>query len=74
MKQISGPMGSEPVHGSVILTSGLTGTAWQRFYSDGRWHSVTGHVLSWDALWSLPDTHEQGVIVVHDPCLIEVGV
>lgn len=30
----------EPPHGSVILAYGLTGTAYQRFFSDGLYHSV----------------------------------
>lgn len=32
-----GPM-DEPPRGSVVLIHGATGTAVQRFYSDGRWH------------------------------------
>ena len=33
---------SEPRRGSVVLTDGEFGTAWQRYFSDGRWHSVRG--------------------------------
>ncbi len=37
----------EPTHGSVVLTESFTGTAWQRHYSDGLWHSTTGRVKTW---------------------------
>jgi hypothetical protein len=40
----------EPPRGSVVLTEGPTGTAWQRFNSDGRWHSTTGKSTPWDRL------------------------
>ena len=30
----------EPARGSVVLTDGPTGTAWQRHNSDGLWHST----------------------------------
>lgn len=33
---------SEPLPGSVVLTDGAYGTAWQRFFSDGRWHPTRG--------------------------------
>ena len=33
---------SEPEPGSIILTEGVTGTAWQRFFVDGRWHPTRG--------------------------------
>lgn len=38
---------TEPPTGSVLLADGLTGTAWQRFFSDGLWHSVTGKSEPW---------------------------
>lgn len=31
--------------GSVVLINGLSGTAAQKFYSDGLWHAVNGRVL-----------------------------
>lgn len=40
----------EPPRGSVVMTQGPTGTAWQRFYGDGRWHSTTGKSTTWDKL------------------------
>ena len=33
---------TEPLPGSVVLTEGEFGTAWQRYFSDGKWHSVRG--------------------------------
>ena len=30
----------EPTRGSIVLTNGQWGTAWQRFFDDGLWHSV----------------------------------
>lgn len=32
----------EPHPGSVLLTHGAWGTAWQRFFSDGKWHPTRG--------------------------------
>lgn len=32
----------EPLPGSVVLTEGQHGSAWQRFFSDGLWHPVRG--------------------------------
>ena len=32
----------EPPHGSVLMLESLTGTAVQRFFSDGRYHASTG--------------------------------
>lgn len=32
----------EPAHGSVVLTDGEFGTAWQRHFADGRWHPTRG--------------------------------
>lgn len=36
------PGGREPHPGSIVLTNGVWGTAWQRFFSDGMWYPVTG--------------------------------
>lgn len=33
---------NEPLPGSVVLTDGAYGTAWQRFFSDDRWHPTRG--------------------------------
>lgn len=32
----------EPEPGSVVLVNGRHGTAWQRYFDDGLWHSVRG--------------------------------
>lgn len=40
----------EPPKGSIVLSDGPTGTAWQRHFSDGRWHSTTGRVRTWSSL------------------------
>jgi hypothetical protein len=32
----------EPERGSVILTHGEFGTAWQRQFKDGKWHRIGG--------------------------------
>lgn len=32
----------EPEPGSVVLVNGEYGTAWQRYFDDGLWHSVRG--------------------------------
>lgn len=34
--------GTQPLPGSVVLTEGEHGTAWQLFFSDGLWHSTRG--------------------------------
>lgn len=31
--------------GAVVLINGLSGTAAQKFFSDGLWHTVNGRVL-----------------------------
>lgn len=31
---------TEPLPGSVVMTEGCFGTAWQRYFSDGLWHRV----------------------------------
>lgn len=32
---------NEPLPGSIVLTSGLHGTAWQRHHDDGMWHPAS---------------------------------
>lgn len=36
------PSPTQPEPGSVVLTNGPHGTAWQLFFSDGRWHPTRG--------------------------------
>lgn len=33
---------TEPHPGSIVLTDGEWGTAWQRHFADGRWHPTRG--------------------------------
>lgn len=40
----------EPEPGSIILAGGPHGTAWQRFFTDNRWHSARGNIISWRSL------------------------
>lgn len=42
----------EPEPGSVVLTQGQHGTAWQRWFSDGKWHSChrPGQAKPWSWL------------------------
>lgn len=40
----------EPPHGSVVMTESTSGTAWQRHFSDGLWHSTTGRTSTWAKL------------------------
>lgn len=56
----------QPPRGSVVLTEGPRGTAWQRFFSDGRWHSVTGKSTSWERLLRA-DRPGAPVLVVYTP-------
>jgi hypothetical protein len=37
----------EPTRGSVVMVYGPSGTAFQRFFSDGQWHGTNGEVCSW---------------------------
>jgi hypothetical protein len=51
----------QPLPGSVVLTEGLHGTCWQRYFSDDLWHSTTGRTGSWAWLLS-----QRNVVLVHD--------
>jgi hypothetical protein len=59
---------TEPEPASVVLTSGETGTAWQRWFSDGLWHSTrSGGGKTWE--WMLA---QRNVVLVYDaPVQIE---
>lgn len=42
---------TEPLPGSIVLTDGVHGTAWQRYFSpDTKWCSTTGATTTWDRL------------------------
>lgn len=51
----------EPLPGSILMTNGIWGTAWQRQFSDGRWKSTSGQALDWDVLITKTD-----VVLVYD--------
>lgn len=52
----------EPLPGSVVLTEGLHGTAWQRHFNDGLWHSSRGGTpRHWASLIS-----KRNLILVYD--------
>lgn len=54
--------GFEPLPGSIVLTEGLFGTAWQRFFSDGLWHRAgSGGTATWQELLS-----RRNVVLVYD--------
>lgn len=52
---------TQPEPDSVVLTQGLHGTAWQRYASDGLWHSTNNRVATWDAL-----LNNRNVVLVYD--------
>lgn len=56
---------TEPAHGSIVMTQGLYGTAWQRHASDGLWHSSTGLVRTWVELFR-KNTGATGVKLILD--------
>lgn len=44
----------EPLPGSVVLDNGEWGTAWQRHFSDGLWHSTRcGKPKTWEQMLQL---------------------
>lgn len=51
----------QPLPGSILMTNGRWGTAWQRRFSDGRWMSISGQTLDWDVLITKTD-----VVLVYD--------
>lgn len=50
----------EPNPGSVLLTNGQTGTAWQRFMSDGKWHPTRG---GGSRTWAELLTHRNVILI-----------
>lgn len=52
----------EPQPGSVVLTNGEWGTAFQRYFNDGLWHRVGGgRGRTWE--WMLT---QRNVVLVYD--------
>lgn len=64
------PTDPEPALGSVIMVEGETGTAYQRFYSDGLYHGTNGRVAHYDLIKEhIRRHHEEGgspVLLIHD--------
>lgn len=53
---------AEPLPGSILLTQGSHGTAWQRYFSDELWHRVGGgRARSWDEMLA-----ERNLVLVYD--------
>lgn len=53
---------AEPLSGSIVLTEGSHGTAWQRHFADGLWHSSRG-----GAPKGWPDLlQKRNVVLVYD--------
>lgn len=52
----------EPEPGSVVLTEGEFGTAWQRHFRDGNWHrSGGGRPITWDKMLT-----KRNLVVAYD--------
>lgn len=58
----------EPTCGSVVLTDGATGTAWQRRFDTGEWHDSNGRRRAWR--WLL--TRGNLVLVYEAPARADV--
>jgi len=52
----------EPIEGSVVMAHGKTGTAFQRWHSDGEWHGTNGLTVSWQNL-----QESYGITLVYSP-------
>lgn len=54
---------SEPHPGSIVMTSGEWGTAWQRYFTDGLWHRVgsNGRGRTWDEMLTM-----RNLVLVYD--------
>ena len=52
----------QPNPGSIVLTNGEFGTAWQRYFNDGLWHRVGGGKgRTWE--WLLT---QRNLVLVYD--------
>lgn len=56
---------AEPPEGSVVLHEGETGTAYQRSFTTGDWHSPFGKVYTWTALTAFKPGKRQYLLLVH---------
>lgn len=61
------PGSPEPLHGSVVMTQSTTGTAFQRHFSDGLWHSTTGQVKQYADLFQSADGRDCAVFLLYAP-------
>ena len=55
----------QPGHGSIVMTESTTGTAYQRLFSDGLYHSGTGQVLEYIDLFYARDGRRRDVFLVY---------
>lgn len=53
---------NEPNPGSVVLTQGEFGTAWQRWFTDGMWHR-TGSAQRKDWAWMV---RQRNLVLVYE--------
>ena len=58
------PQDPEPRHGSIVLVTSTTGTAAQRHYSDGLWHSTTGEIVNYANLFLRRDGRNRDVFLI----------
>lgn len=59
----------QPLPGSVVLTEGEHGTAWQRFFSDGNWHPTRGGgSRTWEQMLT-----KRNLVLVYDAPVREQG-
>lgn len=56
----------EPAKGSIILTNGMHGTAWQRLFADGLWHSTVPGANALGRTWISLVAGSRSVILVYD--------
>ena len=61
------PTDPEPPHGSILIIESTSGTAVQRFYSDGLYHSTTGRVVTYADLFRRPGRRPRPVYLVYIP-------
>ena len=59
----------QPERGSIMMNDGLHGTAWQRHFTDGKWHSTTGATRTFGSLCRL-----RNVWIVYSAAVREEGV
>ncbi len=55
----------EPPYSSVVMSEGITGTIYQRFQSDGLWHSPSGRVKTWESLTMFQPRKRQYLLLLH---------